>query len=163
LLPEQDRSLWDAELVQCGLASLIRGEELARGGWGPYLLQAAIAACHARARSAAETDWERIVALYSALAERTPSPIVELNRAVAIGMAFGPEAALELVDRLAEEPSLSEYPFLPSVRADLLARLGRFAEARVEIERALPRVRNARDRALLLERAASYARRGLPA
>jgi predicted RNA polymerase sigma factor len=126
---------------------------------GPYLLQAAIAACHARARTAAETDWARIAALYQALAQIAPSPVVELNRAVALAMAVGPEAGLEIVDRLANEPSLREYPFLPSVRADLLARLGRFAEACREVERAVALTRNARECATLRERAELYAER----
>jgi predicted RNA polymerase sigma factor len=121
---------------------------------GPYTVQAAIAACHARARTADETDWPRIANLYGALAQLTPSPIVELNRAVAVSMAFGPAAGLALVDRLNGEPSLKGYHLLPSVRGDLLMKLGRFEEARVELERAASLTRNARERELLLERAA---------
>jgi RNA polymerase sigma factor (sigma-70 family) len=158
LLPDQDRTKWDTLLVRRGLDALARAESLVRERPGPYLLQAAIAACHARARTAAETDWARIAALYDALAQIAPSPIVELNRAVAHAMTFGPEAGLAIVDRLAGEPSLREYPFLPSVRAEFLANLGRFAEARAEIERAVALTKNARERAKLLERAASYAR-----
>jgi predicted RNA polymerase sigma factor len=120
---------------------------------GPYTLQAALAACHARARTAADTDWTQIVALYDALAEVAPSPVVELNRAVAVGMAYGPMAALEIVDGLADEPSLKNYHWLPSVRGDLLAKLGRNDEARAEFERAASMTRNARERELLLERA----------
>jgi RNA polymerase sigma factor (sigma-70 family) len=161
LLADQDRGKWDALLVQRGLAGLERAagcvRETARPG--PYLLQAAIAACHARARTAAETDWPRIAALYDVLAQIAPSPVVELNRAVALGTAVGAEAGLEIVDRLAGDPSLREYPFLPSVRAELLARLGRFAEAQREIERALTLTRNARESATLRERAALYAER----
>jgi RNA polymerase sigma factor (sigma-70 family) len=161
LLADQDRAKWDALLVQRGLAGLARAAECVREGDrpGPYLLQAAIAACHARARTAAETDWARIAALYEALAQIAPSPVVELNRAVALAMALGPEAGLEIVDRLANEPSLREYPFLPSVRADLLARLGRFEEARREVERAVALTRNARECATLRERAELYAQR----
>ena len=138
-------------------ASLDRAEKFG-GALGPYALQAAIAACHARARTAGETDWERIVALYDALAQLAPSPIVELNRAVALSMAFGPAAGLEVVDALVAEPSLKNYHLLPGVRGDLLARLGRFDEARAEFERAASLTRNARERALLLERAAASAR-----
>ena len=152
LLPDQDRSRWDQLLIRRGLAALERAEQLG-GALGPYALQAAIAACHARARTPAETDWSRIVALYDALAELTPSAVVELNRAVAVGMAFGPAAGLELVDALRSEPSLKAYHLLPSVRGDLLARLGRFDEARPEFERAASLTRNARERELLLERA----------
>jgi predicted RNA polymerase sigma factor len=126
--------------------------------WGPYTVQAAIAACHARARTAEETDWTRIANLYSVLAQLTPSPIVELNRAVAVSMAFGPAAGLALVDQLTEEPSLRSYHLLPSVRGDLLTKLGRFDEARVELERAASLTRNARERELLLERAAACER-----
>ena len=128
------------------------------GALGPYALQAAIAACHARARTAEETDWARIAALYEALAQLAPSPVVELNRAVAVAMAFGPAAGLELVDALTSEPSLKDYHLLPSVRGDLLAKLGRFDEARAEFERAASLTRNARERDLLLERAAACAR-----
>lgn len=152
LLLDQDRARWDHLLVQRGLAALARAEALARP-LGPYTLQAAIAACHARARTAAETDWPRIVALYDALVELTGSPVVALNRAVAVGMAFGPAAGLELVDALAGEPALRGYHLLPSVRGDLLAKLGRTGEARVELERAASLAQNGRERELLLARA----------
>jgi RNA polymerase sigma-70 factor, ECF subfamily len=155
LLLDQDRSRWDQLLIHRGLAALARAEALG-GALGPYALQAAIAACHARARTAEETDWPRIAALYEALAELAPSPVVELNRAVAVGMAFGPASGLELVDQLTSEPSLEAYHLLPSVRGDLLAKLGRHDEARAEFERAASLTRNARERTLLLERAASY-------
>ena len=154
LLLDQDRARWDQLLIRRGLAALERAERLG-GALGPYALQAAIAACHARARTAAETDWERIAALYDALAQLAPSPVVELNRAVAVGMAFGPAAGLELVDALTSEPSLEGYHLLPSVRGDLLAKLGRVDEARAEFERAAALTRNARERELLLARAAS--------
>jgi RNA polymerase sigma-70 factor, ECF subfamily len=154
LLLDQDRSRWDQLLIHRGLAALARAEALG-GRLGPYALQAAIAACHARARTAEETDWPRIAALYEALAELAPSPVVELNRAVALGMAFGPASGLELVDQLTAEPSLKAYHLLPSVRGDLLAKLGRHDEARVEFERAAALTRNARERTLLLERAAA--------
>ena len=154
LLLDQDRSRWDPLLIHRGLAALARAEALG-GALGPYALQAAIAACHARARSAEETDWPRIAALYEALAELAPSPVVELNRAVALGMAFGPASGLELVDQLTSEPSLKAYHLLPSVRGDLLAKLGRYDEARAEFERAASLTRNARERTLLLERAAA--------
>ena len=154
LLLDQDRGRWDRLLIGRGLAALERAEQL-DGGRGPYALQAAIAACHARAGTAAETDWRRIAALYDELAELAPSPVVELNRAVALGMAFGPAAGLELADALANEPSLENYHFLPSVRADLLEKLGRYDEARAEYERAASLTRNARQRELLLERAAA--------
>jgi len=157
LLLDQDRSRWDQLLIRRGLAGLERAEQLG-GALGPYALQAAIAACHARARTAAETDWARIVALYDALAELTSSTVVELNRAVAVGMAFGPAAGLELVDALMSEPSLKTYHFLPSVRGDLLAKLGRHDEARVEFERAAALTQNARERELLLDRAAASSR-----
>ena len=153
LLLDQDRGRWDQLLIRRGLAALERAEQLG-GGLGPYALQAAIAACHAGARTAAETDWARIAALYDALAHLAPSPVVELNRAVAHGMAFGPAAGLELVDALTAEPSLATYQYLPSVRGDLLAKLARFDEARVEFERAATLTLNARQRDLLLERAA---------
>jgi predicted RNA polymerase sigma factor len=156
LLLEQDRALWDQLLVRRGLAALARVQELG-GAPGPYALQAAIAACHARAHSAAETDWSRIAALYSALARIAPTPVVELNRAVAVGMAFGPAAGLELVDALASEPVLKSYHLLPAVRGDLLEKLGRVDEARAEFERAASLTRNARERALLMERAALMA------
>jgi predicted RNA polymerase sigma factor len=153
LLLDQNRGLWDRLLVGRGLAALARAESLG-GEPGPYAVQAAIAACHARARTAEETDWARIVALYDALLRLTPSPVVGLNRAVAVAMASGPAAGLELVDALAAEPSLRSYHLLPSVRGELLARLGRFEEARRECERAAALTRNARERALLLQRAA---------
>ena len=152
LLPDQDRSRWDRLLIRRGLASLARAEAL--GELGPYGLQAAIAACHVRARTAEETDWTRISALYDALAQIAPSPVVELNRAIAFSMAFGPAAGLEIVDALANEPSMRVYHLLPSVRGDLLAKLGRSGEARAEFERAASLTRNARERELLLERAA---------
>ena len=157
LLLDQDRARWDHVLVRRGLVALERAEALG-GAQGPYALQAAIAACHARARTPAETDWARIAELYEALARLTPSPVVELNRAVAVAMAFGPAAGLELVDALTSEPALRSYHLLPSVRGDLLAKVGRFDEARAECERAASLTRNARERELLLERAAAYAR-----
>jgi len=152
LLADQDRARWDHLLVQRGLAGLRRAEELS-GALGPYSLQAAIAACHARARSVQETDWPRIVALYDALAALTGSPVVELNRAVAVTMAFGPEAGLELVDALADEPALRGYHLLPSVRGDVLVRLGRLTEAREELEHAAALCNNECERELLLSRA----------
>src|SRR5207249_3065890 len=152
LLLDQDRSRWDHLLVRRGLAALSRAEQLG-GRLGPYALQAAIAACHARARTAAETDWARIAALYDGLAQAAPSPVVELNRAVAVGMAYGPAAGLEIVDGLVAERSLQNYHLLPSVRGDLLAKLGRFEEARGEFERAASLTRNVRERELLLARA----------
>jgi RNA polymerase sigma-70 factor (ECF subfamily) len=154
LLLDQDRGRWDQLLIRRGLVALERAETLG-GGLGPYTLQAAIAACHARARTAEETDWPRIAGLYGALAQLTPSPVVELNRAVAIAMAFGPAAGLELVDTLTSDPSLKGYHLLPSVRGDLLAKLGRADEARAEFERAASLTRNARERELLLARAAA--------
>jgi RNA polymerase sigma factor (sigma-70 family) len=157
LLLDQDRARWDRLLIRRGLAALDRAGELG-GVLGPYALQAAIAACHARARTPDETDWARIAALYDALARTAPSPVVELNRAVAVAMAFGPAAGLELVDTLTSEPSLEGYHLLPSVRGDLLTRLGRFDEAGEEFARAASLTRNARERALLLERAAECAR-----
>jgi RNA polymerase sigma-70 factor, ECF subfamily len=153
LLLEQNRALWDYILIRRGLAALKHAEELG-GAQGPYALQAAIAACHARARTAEETDWARIAALYALLAQITPSPVVELNRAVALSMAAGPAAGLEIVDALVSEGSLENYHLLPSVRGDLLSKLGRFEEARVEFERAASMTRNARERDLLLKRAA---------
>jgi RNA polymerase sigma factor (sigma-70 family) len=156
LLLDQDRARWDRLLIGRGLAALERARELG-GARGPYALQAAIAACHARARTAAETDWPGIAALYRELAGVSPSPVVELNRAVAVGMAFGPAAGLELVDRLAGEPALQGYHLLPSVRGDLLVKLGRLEEARGELERAASLARNGRERTLLLERAAACA------
>jgi RNA polymerase sigma-70 factor (ECF subfamily) len=160
LLLDQDRSRWDWMLVGRGLAALERAYG-AGGALGPYTLQAAIAACHARARVAEDTDWERIVALYDGLAQLMPSPVVELNRAVAIGMAFGPEAALELVDELTTAPALRGYHLLPAVRGDLLAKLGRDREAQAEFERAASLTENTRERALLLERMALGAERAL--
>jgi RNA polymerase sigma factor (sigma-70 family) len=152
LLLDQNRAQWDQLLIHRGLAALQRAGQLG-GGLGPYGIQAAIAACHARAVTADDTEWTRIVALYDALAQLTPSPIVELNRAVAVAMAFGPQAGLELVDALNAEPSLKNYHLLPSVRGDLLTKLGRFGEARAEFEIAAGLTRNARERKLLLERA----------
>ena len=152
LLLDQDRGRWDHLLVRRGLAALDRAEKLG-GARGPYALQAAIAACHARARTAAETDWQRIAALYDELGELMPSPVVELNRAVAVAMAFGPAAGLEIVDTLTDDPSLKGYHLLPAVRGDFLRKLHRFDEARQELERAASLTRNARERALLLERA----------
>jgi RNA polymerase sigma factor (sigma-70 family) len=157
LLLDQDRARWDHVLVRRGLAALERAEQLG-GSLGPYALQAAIAACHARAHTAEETGWARIASLYEALAQITPSPVVELNRAVAVGMAFGPAAGLERVDALISEPSLKAYHLLPSVRGDLLTKLGRYDEARVEFNRAASLTRNARERELLLERAREVTR-----
>ena len=152
LLLDQDRSRWDQLLVHRGLAALERAESLSETR-GSYTLQAAIAACHARARTPDETDWRRIAELYRELAELTRSPIVELNRAVAVSMAFGPALGLDLVDALRDEPSLANYHLYPAVRADLLTKLGRATEARAELERAASLTRNERERALLLERA----------
>jgi RNA polymerase sigma-70 factor, ECF subfamily len=152
LLGDQDRSRWDPLLIVRGLRALERAEALP-GPLGPYGMQAAIAACHARALSAEETDWVRIAALYDALSQLVPSPVVELNRAVALGMAFGAEAGLELLDRIAAEPALSGYHLLPSVRGDLLAKLGRDEEAAAEFRRAASLTANARERELLLSRA----------
>lgn len=152
LLLDQDRSRWDPLLIRRGLAALARSEALG-GASGPYALQAALAACHARARHADDTDWEQIVALYDALAQVAPSPVVELNRAVAVGMAFGPAAGLEIVDALAADPALARYHWLPSVRGDLLAKLGRRAEAQAEFQRAADMTLNARERETLLARA----------
>jgi RNA polymerase sigma-70 factor, ECF subfamily len=154
LLLDQDRGRWNRLLITRGLAALARAESLG-GSAGSYALQAAIAACHARAVTAADTDWARIAALYERLAEVTPSPIVELNRAVAIAMAFGPALGLELVDELRAEPTLRTYHLLPTVRGDLLSKLGRRDEARLEFERAAAMTRNERERTMLLERAAS--------
>ena len=156
LLLAQNRARWDRLLIGRGLAALARAEQLG-GALGPYALQAAIAACHARAQEAAQTDWPRIAALYEALAQLAPSPIVELNRAVALSMAFGPAVGLELVDTLRSAPQLQGYHLLPSVRGDLLARLGRHAEACEEFKRAAELTRNARERKLLLARARSAA------
>lgn len=154
LLLDQDRSRWDHLLIRRGLTALNRAAKL-HVAFGPYTLQAAIAACHARARTAEDTDWGQIAALYDALAQLAPSPVVELNRAVAVAMAFGPAAGLELVDALTAEPMLAAYYLLPSVRGDLLIRLGRQDEARVEFERAASLTQNARERKLLLDRAAA--------
>jgi RNA polymerase sigma factor (sigma-70 family) len=153
LLSEQNRGRWDQLLIRRGLAALQRADALG-GSQGPYALQAAIAACHARARSAADTDWARIASLYDTLAQRMPSPVVSLNRAVAHAMAFGPQAGLDLVDALRDEPLLRNYHLLPSARGDLLGKLGRHAEARLEFERAASLTRNLRERDLLLQRAA---------
>ena len=153
-LLEQNRGRWDQLLIQRGFAALLRAEAVG-GALGPYRLQAAIAACHAQARNPEDTNWERIAALYDALAQLTPSPIVELNRAVAVGMAFGPAAGLEIVDTLTSEPSLKTYHLLPSVRGDLLAKLGRLTEACEEFKRAAELTRNTREREILLERAAT--------
>ena len=158
LLLDQDRGRWDQLLIQRGFAALESAERLG-GGDGPYSLQAAIAACHARARTAEETDWPRIVALYDRLVRLSPSPIVELNRAVALAMAYGPKAGLEVVDRLTDEASLKNYHLLPSVRGDFLSKLGRFEEAQSEFARAARLTRNAREQKLLLDRASECARR----
>ncbi len=155
LLMAQDRTRWDAPLIEGGLAALAQAESLAAGAPGPYTLQAAIAACHARATVAGETDWVRIAALYDTLAQVQPSPVVELNRAVAVSMAHGPEEALALVDAMRDDPALRAYHWLPSVRGDLLARLDRRAEARAEFERAAALAGNAREREFLLARARS--------
>jgi RNA polymerase sigma factor (sigma-70 family) len=157
LLQDQDRTRWDYLLIQRGLAALDRAHELGGAG-AQYALQAAIASCHARARSAAETDWVAISRIYDELARVAPSPVVELNRAIAVAMAFGPAAGLEVLDTLVDEPSLSAYPFLPSARGDMLAKLGRFEEACVQFERAAELTRNARERALLLSRAEACSR-----
>ena len=157
LLMEQNRALWDRLLIHRGLMALGRGEGLGEAR-GPYLLQAAIAACHARAATAADTDWVYITALYDELARLMPSPVVELNRAVAVAMAYGPAAGLELADQLAAQGSLASYHLLPSVRGDLLAKLGRYEEARGEFERAATLTRNARESRLLLDRAATCRR-----
>ena len=157
LLLEQNRARWDQLLIRRGLAALDQAETKARAAGQPlgsYTLQAAIAACHARARTAEETDWLRIVGLYGALAELAPSPVVDLNRAVALSFAFGPEAGLNLVDAIGQEPALKNYHLLPGVRGDLLVKLGRHQEARAEFERAASLTRNERERALLLARAA---------
>ena len=152
LLLDQDRARWDQLLIRRGLTALAKAEALG-GTRGPYTVQAAIAACHARARTPQETDWTRIAALYAALAQLNPSPVVELNRAVALGMAFGPETGLALADELLAEPALQRYHLLPGVRGDLLEKLGRLDEARAEFERAAAMTRNERERALLLARA----------
>ena len=159
---DQNRAHWNLLLIGRGLASLKRAEQLL-GARGSYTLQAAIAACHARAHTAEETDWTRIVQLYGELASIAPSPVVELNRAVALSMASGPAAGLAAVDKLKEEPALKDYHLLPSVRGDLLSKLGRFQEASAEFERAASLTRNVRERELLLGRAASCARGEAPA
>ena len=158
LLLDQNRARWDQLLIRRGLAALARAESLG-GALGPYALQAAIAACHARTLDAADTDWARIAALYDALAELQPSPVVELNRAVAVSMAFGPEAGLAIVDAIVHERALAGYHLLPSVRGDLLAKLGRKAEAAKEFRRAADMTRNERERTMLLERASAAAAR----
>jgi predicted RNA polymerase sigma factor len=160
LLLDQDRARWDRLLIRRGLGALERAEGLG-GALGPYALQAAIAACHARATTAEETDWPRIVALYDAVAQLAPSPVVELNRAVAVGMAFGPAAGLDLVDALVAEPALESYHLLPAVRGDLLRKLGRFNEALIEFERSASLTQNARERDLLKRRAAECAAEGM--
>jgi len=160
LLLDQDRARWDRLLIRRGLAALERAERLG-GALGPYALQAAIAGCHARATTAEDTDWPRIVALYDAVAQLAPSPVVELNRAVAVGMAFGPAAGLDLVDALVGEPSLKSYHLLPAVRGDLLRKLGRFEEARIEFERGAALTENVRERDLLQRRAAECAADGM--
>jgi predicted RNA polymerase sigma factor len=152
LLLEQDRGKWDRLLIQRGLAALARAEKVSAAP-GPYVIQAEIAACHARARMNEETDWTRIAALYGQLAQITPSPVIELNRAVAVSMASGPAEGLELVDRLQNEPALRSYHLLPSVRGDFLKKLGRLEEARAEFERAAAMTRNVREQELLRERA----------
>jgi RNA polymerase sigma factor (sigma-70 family) len=157
LLLNQDRTRWDRVLIRHGLGALDRAEALG-GTLGPYALQAAIAACHARAHTAEQTDWPRISALYDALAQLTPSPVVELNRAVAISMAFGPAAGLEIIDKLTSEPTLKSYHLLPTVRGDLLFKLGRFAEAQAEFARAASLTQNTRERTLLLDRASACSR-----
>lgn len=156
-LPDQDRSRWDFLLIGRGLRALDRAEALG-GERGPYALQAAIAACHARARTPEETDWFRIAALYDELTDLVPSPIIELNRGVALGMAYGPEVGLELIDALAQTGALRDYHLLPSVRGDLLDKLGRHAEAREAFERAAAQTANERERAVLRSRAAASAR-----
>ncbi|HWX10558.1 MAG TPA: RNA polymerase sigma factor [Trinickia sp.] len=158
LLADQDRAHWDPLLIRRGLAALARAESLG-GTLGPYALQAALAACHARTRTAAETDWVQIVALYDALAQVSPSPVVELNRAVAVGMAFGPEAGFAIVETLSTAPALARYHWLPSVRGDLLAKLGRCEDARIEFERAAAMTQNGRERQMLLARAREMAQK----
>ncbi|WP_410637089.1 RNA polymerase sigma factor [Amycolatopsis sp. lyj-346] len=158
LLLDQDRSRWDRFLIQHGLAALTLSEHIAGGAYGPYSAQAAIAACHARARTAEETDWARISALYEGLGKLQPSPVIELNRGVAVAMAYGPSAGLEVVDAVAGDPALKEYHLLPSVRGDLLEKLGRFEEAEQEFRRAAEMTENSRERALLLDRASAVAR-----
>ncbi len=160
LLLDQNRLIWDHVLIQRGLAALKRAEDLG-GPLGPYALQAAIAACHARAHAAAETDWGKIAALYDALSQVSPSPVVKLNRAVALSMAFGPAAGLEVLDGLLAEPALKEYHLLPAARGDFLAKLGRWTEARAELERAASLTQNERERGMLLERAVACAQKSL--
>jgi predicted RNA polymerase sigma factor len=160
LLLDQNRAQWDRLLIRRGLAALDRADRLSPVK-GPYRLQAEIAACHACAFTAAETDWARIVALYGELAALTPSPIIELNRAVAVSMVSGPQAALDLLDPLLEEPLMRNYHLLPSVRGDLLSRLGRHAEAQAEFERAASMTRNAREQKLLAERARTSAQKAI--
>jgi predicted RNA polymerase sigma factor len=166
LLLDQDRARWDRLLIRRGLAALERAESLVQAqgaeGLGPYALQAAIAACHARAATAEATEWERIAALYDALAQRLPTPVVALNRAVAYAMAFGPAAGLDLVDMLRQEPKLKGYHLLPSVRGDLLSRLGRLGEAGDEFRRAAALTRNQREKSLLLRRADECVQRSAP-
>jgi RNA polymerase sigma-70 factor, ECF subfamily len=161
LLLEQNRARWDQLLIRRGLAALERAEQLGGAG-GPYALQAAIAACHARARTAEETDWRRIAILYFALVQRSPSPVVELNRGMAVAMAFGPAAGLSIIDGLLSEESLEGYHLLPAVRGDLLDRLGRRQEARSEFERAAALTKNLREREVLLRRAAACAEESAP-
>ncbi|MCE7004011.1 RNA polymerase sigma factor [Kibdelosporangium philippinense] len=162
LLLEQNRAKWDQMLIRRGLAALDKATDLSDGNPGPYTVQAAIAACHARARVAEDTDWAQIAALYATLSDLMGSPIVELNRAVALSMAFGPDIGLQLVDMIADEPSLKNYHLLPSVRGDLLAKLGRYAEAQAEFERAAALTGNERERALLTDRAQACARGEAP-
>ena len=157
LLLDQNRGRWDRILIQRGLLALSLSEAIADGAYGPYSAQAAIAACHARAGAPEDTDWARIAALYEGLAKLRPSPVIELNRGVAVGMAFGPAAGLEIVDAIAADPALKDYHLLPSVRGDLLEKLGRHEEARAEFERAAGMTENARERALLLDRAKAQA------
>jgi predicted RNA polymerase sigma factor len=161
LLLEQDRGRWDYLLIRRGLTALERADQLG-GAFGPYALQAAIGACHARARTPEETDWIRIATLYNSLATLTPTPVVKLNRAVAHGMAYGPETGLVLVDELSSEASLQSYHFLPSARGDLLEKLGRFVEARQEFEHAALLTRNTREREVILARASACARVSTP-
>jgi predicted RNA polymerase sigma factor len=161
LLADQDRTRWDHALIRHGLAELQRAERL-NGARSPYAMQAAIAACHARAGSAAQTDWPRIATLYAALAQLTPNPIIELNRAVAVSMAFGPQAGLDIVDLLTSDDALKSYHLLPAVRADLLKKLGRLSEAQAEFSRAASLAHNSRERTLLLTRAAGCAADALP-
>jgi predicted RNA polymerase sigma factor len=160
-LLEQDHRRWDQLLIRRGFAALLRAEALG-GALGPYVLQAGIAACHAQARTPEKTDWARIAALYEALAKLTPSPVVELNRGVAVAMAFGPARGLALIDALTSEPSLKNYHLLPAVRGDLLAKLDRFDQARAEFERAASLTKNVAERAKLKERAAQCGRESAP-